>query len=362
MRVIHTSPTYFSERSLVGGGERYSIELARAMAEHVPTTLVSFAEHNQTLQHGPLQVRLLPCPRFLLRRPLHACSFLLPALVLKAEIVHAHQFPTPATDTVILTALLRGSSRVFLTDHGGATPFSLGHRFRIERLTAGVLFVSQFSRTLWQQAGRSCGHSVVIYAGVEVQRFSPRPTCAPRSGTVLYVGRLLPHKGVDYLIQAVDDRLPLEIVGRPYSPAYYDYLRRLAQGKPVQFSTAVADDELIEKYRQASVVVLPSVYRDCYGNWHGNAELLGLTLLEAMACATPVICTKVGGMPEVVRHGETGYVVPPNDPNALREALHAIVDHPTVVKRMGTAAHAHVLARFTWQHVVQRCLLAYRHQ
>mgnify|MGYP000094312738 CR=1 FL=1 len=359
MHVIHTSPTYFGDRSIVGGGERYSFELARAMAEHVPTTFVSFAERSQSTHQGPLQVRLLPCPRFLLRRPLHACSLLLPMLVLKADIVHAHQFPVPATDIAILSALFRRATRVFLTDHGGATPYSLGHRLCIERLATGTLFVSEFSRRLWQEAGRWCKRSAVIYAGVDTKRFSPSPSHKARSGTVLYVGRLLPHKGVDYLIQAVDDQLRLEVVGRPYSPAYYTHLRRLANGKSVQFSTAVTDEELIEKYRRTSVVVLPSVYRDCYGNWHGNAELLGLTLLEAMACGTPVICTDVGGMPEVVVHGETGYIIPPNDPQALREALHAIADHPSTVARMGAAARQHILARFTWQHVVRRCLTYY---
>ncbi len=359
MYVIHTSPTYFGDRSIVGGGERYSFELARAMAEHVPTTFVSFAEHSKSIHRGPLQIRLLPSPRFLLRRPLHACSLLLPILVLTTEIIHAHQFPVPATDIIILSALFRRGTRVFLTDHGGATPYSLGHRLRIERFAAGTLFVSEFSRKLWQEAGRWCERSAVIYAGVDTQRFSPSSSPGDRAGTVLYVGRLLPHKGVDYLIQAVDDKLRLEVVGRPYSLTYYEHLRGLAQGKSVQFSTAVTDDELIEKYRRASVVVLPSVYRDCYGNWHGNAELLGLTLLEAMACGTPVICTDVGGMPEVVVHGETGYIVPPNDPQALREALHTIADHPSTIARMGAAARQHVLSRFTWQNVVRHCLSYY---
>lgn len=359
MRVIHTSPTYFGDRSIVGGGERYSFELGRAMAEYVPTTFVSFAQRGQRLQHGPLQVVLLPCPRFFLRRPLHAWSPLLPVLLSRTDIVHAHQFPTPATDVVILSALLRRSTRVFLTDHGGATPYSLGHHLHMERLAGGVLFVSEFSRNLWQQSGRSFKRGEVIYAGVNEQRFSPLLSSETRSGMVLYVGRLLPHKGIDYLIQAIDEKLRLEIVGRAYSPAYYDYLRQLAEGKPVLFHTAVTDDELIEKYRRSSVVVLPSVYKDCYGNWHGNAELLGLTLLEAMACGTPVVCTNVGGMPEVVLPGETGYMVPPNDPSALRDALHAIADHPGEIKRMGAAARDHILARFTWRHVVQRCLTSY---
>ena len=107
-------------------------------------------------------------------------------------------------------------------------------------------------------------------------------------------------------------------------------------------------------------MVLPSVYRDLYGGETRVPELLGQTLLEGMACDTPAICTAVASMPEVVVDGVTGFVVPPNNPAALREKLCWLRDHPAEAAAMGRAARQHVLEKFTWPAVVRRCLEHYR--
>ena len=90
-------------------------------------------------------------------------------------------------------------------------------------------------------------------------------------------------------------------------------------------------------------------------------ELLGQTLLEGMACGAPVVCTNVASMPEVVADGETGFVVPPNDPVALRARLEWLRDHPEDVVRLGVAGRRRVLQTFTWPSVVRHCLDAYEH-
>jgi glycosyltransferase involved in cell wall biosynthesis len=89
-------------------------------------------------------------------------------------------------------------------------------------------------------------------------------------------------------------------------------------------------------------------------------ELLGLVLLEAMACGTPGVCSTAGGMPEFVRPGETGLVVPWGDPEALGNALREIVSQPAWAERLGMAARTDVEQRHTWDAVAQRALQAYR--
>jgi glycosyltransferase involved in cell wall biosynthesis len=106
-------------------------------------------------------------------------------------------------------------------------------------------------------------------------------------------------------------------------------------------------------------VVLPSVYQTMYGDKTSVPELLGQTLLEGMACGTPAICTDVASMPEVVEDRVTGFVVPPNNPEALREKLLWIRDHSAEACAMGQAARRHVLEKFTWPAVVRRCLDIY---
>jgi starch synthase len=106
--------------------------------------------------------------------------------------------------------------------------------------------------------------------------------------------------------------------------------------------------------------VLPSVYQSQYGPRTEVPELLGQTLIEAMACGAPVVCTRVASLPEVVEDGVTGIVVPPNDPAALGKALRFLVESPLEAARMGHAGRERVLARFTWRAVVASCLRVYQ--
>jgi len=78
-----------------------------------------------------------------------------------------------------------------------------------------------------------------------------------------------------------------------------------------------------------------------------------------MACGTPAICTDVASMPEIVENEITGFVVPPNNPAALREKLEWLCDHPEAALRMGEAARHRILEHFTWPAVVERCLKIY---
>ena len=117
---------------------------------------------------------------------------------------------------------------------------------------------------------------------------------------------------------------------------------------------------LVEEYRRAACVVLPSVYTTPDGRTTLVPELLGQTLLEAMACGRPAICTDVASMPEVVVNGETGYVVPPGNPAALGAAIASVLADPDAADRMGARGRARVLEHFSWSKVVDRCLAAYR--
>ena len=103
----------------------------------------------------------------------------------------------------------------------------------------------------------------VILGGVDTQKFSPAASINPRD-YVLFVGRLLPHKGIDNLIRAMPDDLELQIIGQAYDQRYFDDLTRLTECKRMIFRRDCDDAQLIEAYRGALCVVLPSVYRTMY--------------------------------------------------------------------------------------------------
>ena len=176
---------------------------------------------------------------------------------------------------------------------------------------------------------------------------------------MLFVGRLLPHKGVNDLIDALEPDVRAEVIGPSADGRYLSELESRARGKQVQFRFDCDDGALVDSYRRASCVVLPSVYRDMYGGETKVPELLGQTLLEGMACGTPGLCTNVASLPEVVENGVTGLVVPPNDPGSLRSAIRWMLEHPEDRAAMGTRARERVTERFSWNTVVRRCLEAY---
>jgi glycosyltransferase involved in cell wall biosynthesis len=353
-KVVHVSPTHFDESSLIGGGERYATQLAAAMAKTVESTLVTFGSQKHVSVQPGLQIRTYPYLALLDGNLVNPLSFSFLRELWKADVIHCHQYRTIVTNLcILLGTILR--KRVFITDLGGGGRHH-AEALRLGEKVDGFLLLSRFCRDLLFV--RYADRTTIVYGGVDTERFRPLPECC-KERKALFVGRLLPHKGINYLIEGVDENLQLDVVGRIYDPVYYRYLQELSQGKRIKFVTDASDEDLVCEYCSAMVTVLPSVYRDVYGNYQEAPELLGLTLLESMACGTPVICTEVGAMPEIVEDGVTGFVVPPNDPRSLGEKIRYLLDNPKLGEQMGKAGREKVLHTFTWDSVTQKCLEAY---
>jgi len=340
---------------MFGGGERYPYELARAMARLVPTKLVTFGDREEHRREGDLDIVTLKRIALLKGHPVHPVARGLRAQLAKADVIHAHHMRSASSR---LTALLTvaTSKTLVVTDHGlgGGGWWGL-----LPRMFDAFLPVSEFSaRTL--DAPRDRTH--VVYGGCDPQRF--RPDDGKRNG-VLFLGRITPHKGIDGLLRAIPPQVPLTVAGTaghdpdPPESLYPELLHDLARGKNVRFGGEIGDERLPELYRRAQVYVLPSVDVTCYGKHVGISELLGLSLLEAMASETPVIASRIGGVPEIVRDGETGYLVEPRDEDGLRAALEELLRDKKKAARMGTAGRELVLENFTWERCVARCIAAY---
>ncbi len=351
MKVLHVSPLAFGASGVVGGGERYPRDLARAMAELVETRLVTFGEAGRRREGRLEHVSYQPLGYVGRKRlgPVH------PALALeiaRADVVHCHQLHTFLADQCVFYArLLR--KPVFLTDHAGGDRH-FDHRLHTVDRATGLLLVSHFNA----RGFAAHAHKIrVIHGGVDTGRF--RPTGVPRRRAVLYAGRLIPYKGIHHLIEGVRPDTEVRLAGATYHDEYAAHLRRVAAGRNVTFLGALHGDDLLHEYNSAQVSVLPSVDTDLYGKQYPKSEILGLVLFEAMACETPVVCSAIGGMPELVVDGVTGLVAPPGDSAALGAAVEGLLDDPQRARRMGEAGRQHVLERFTWDGVARRCLEHY---
>ena len=353
-RVVHVVPALFGREGVTGGAERYASELARHMAARTPTTLLSFGSAPADRTAGPLRIRVLGPAHYVRGQRSNPIARGFVSAVLAADVIHCHQQHVLASSLAALVGRLAGK-RVCATDLGGGG-WDVSGYVSTDRWYHAHLHISEYSRQVAGHADWARAH--VIYGGVDVDTFFPSLD-SRREQTVCFVGRVLPHKGLADLIDAVGADFRLEIVGPEPDPAYSALLRSRAAGKLVTFRGEIDDRALVEAYRSAMCVVLSSVYRNELGGSTRIPELLGQSLLEAMACATPVVCTNVASMPEIVVDGITGFVVPPNDPQAIRDKLLWFRDHPEEAGRMGAAGRARVLEQFSWDQVVSRCLRAY---
>jgi glycosyltransferase involved in cell wall biosynthesis len=349
-------PALFSPNGgVVGGAERYALELARYIAKEAPTTLVTFGDNERTESVDDLTIHVIGNPYYVKGQrgnPLAVRKLL--GLLRKGDIVHCHQQHVVTSSLAALFCRITGR-RVFVSDLGGGG-WDVSAYVSTDAWFHGHLHISEYSRKIFGHAQSPRAH--VILGGVDVEKFSPDEQ-VQKKGTILFVGRLLPHKGVNDLINAVTPEMNLEIVGHPYQQQFFEDLQQLAVGKNVSFRQDFDDRALIAAYRAARCVVLPSVYQSIYGQTTNVPELLGQALLEGMACGIPAICTEVASMPEIVEDGISGFIVPPNNPEVLRERLVWLGEHSREASEMGIAARRRVLDRFTWPLVVQRCMQAY---
>ena len=355
-RVAHVVPALFDfDGGIIGGAERYALELARHMADEVPTTLVTFGPAGRDESVDALRVKVFGHPWLVRGQRTNPVSLGLFRELRRADVVHCHQRHV-LTSTLSAMYCRATGRRVFATDLGGGG-WDISAYVSTDRWYHGHLHISEYSAKIYGHAGHPWAH--LISGGVDTERFAPDDTVR-RNGSVLFVGRLLPHKGLVDLLDAAGSDVALEIIGQPSDPVFLNELKRRADGRPVRFQHDCDDRALVHAYQRALCVVLPSVYVVPGGGKTLVPELLGQVLLEGMACGTPVVCTDVASMPEVVEDGVTGFVVPPNDPLTLGQKLRWLRDHPADARRMGQMGRRRVLDRFRWREVVKRCLEIYR--
>jgi glycosyltransferase involved in cell wall biosynthesis len=229
-----------------------------------------------------------------------------------------------------------------------------------------TLFYAPLARTVYSRARRFIVSSpplgdhaaaltpyrdriTVIPFGIDPAQWAATPlvqTASQGEPFVLFVGRHVPYKGVDVLIQALAGTgIAAVIAGDgPQRPAWEALAR--THGVAARFTGDVSDNELRALFASCAAFVLPSTTR---------AEAFGYVQLEAMASAKPVIGTDVpGGVSWVNQHERTGLIVRAGDVGALRAALQRLMGDPALRMRLGRDGRARVEASFTMSHLRER--------
>lgn len=274
----------------------------------------------------------------------------------KPEVIHAHWW-MPAG-----WLAARAGPPLVVTSHGSdvrlleRATWLVGPARRVAARAARWTAVSRFlARDLEQRLGLPDHAVEVTPMPVDVALFE-QGCAAPRADPprVLYAGNLLPSKGVDVLIAAVARlrdhglRCELRILGQ--GPTH-DQLRAavssLGLGDRVTIDPFVPQARMPAEYGGATVTVLPT---------RGQAEGLGLTLVEALLAGSAVIGTPAGGIPEVVEDGVTGLITPDGDPAALADRLTRLLQDPPLRQRLTDAGQERVRRTYSLDATVDRFL------
>ncbi len=248
-------------------------------------------------------------------------------------------------------------------------------RIEIERTVAAaadriVCAGEHEAHMLEQLYGADRARIAIIPCGVDLDHFRPGDRAAararlglPEGPLALYVGRIEPLKGIDLLINAIAQVEPLSDGPEAVRPrllvlggderagdevrALRDQAAALGIGEWVTFAGSIGRQELPLYYNAADVCVVPSFY-----------ESFGLVAVEAMACGTPVVASRVGGLTTTVRDGVTGYLVPWRCPEPFAERIELLLANTHLRQSLGRAARASV-QRLGWDRIAESVLALY---
>lgn len=252
-------------------------------------------------------------------------------------------------------------------------------RTAIEGADAVIAVSKETRNDVFEHFGAVESKTHVIHNGIDLDEYKPTAETAalerrgvdPDKPYVLFVGRITRQKGIIHLVDAIEHIDPaVQVVLLAGAPDTEHIAREMedhvARARSKRSGVIWVDEmvdraEVIEFYSNAAVFCCPSVY-----------EPFGIINLEAMACETPVVASRIGGIPEVVDDGETGYLVDlslepgtftPTDPEgfsrALAEGINRIAADPELARRMGAAGRRRAEEHFSWRAIARKTLDLY---
>jgi phosphatidylinositol alpha-mannosyltransferase len=279
----------------------------------------------------------------------------------KFDILHLHE---PFTPMLCLSALARSQTTnvgTFHAYHSHPWPYMIGRPVFRRLLTKlhGKIAVSQAAL---QYVSRYLpADYTIIPNGIDTDRFTPegpiRQEFIDGRINLLFVGRLEIRKGLGYLLNACakvkekfpDFRLIVAGPGTVLRRRYEAMVKFLDLEENVVFVGFVPSPELPSYYRTADIFCAPAT----------GGESFGIVLLEAMACARPVIATNIMGYASVIRDGEDGLLVPPKDDDSLAEAILRLVHDRVLRQRLGERGRVKA-EKYSWPNVARQVMDYYK--
>lgn len=283
------------------------------------------------------------------------------------DVIHVH-WPFPNGIFGIVAKWLFGAKLV-LTFHGAEFTLlkrvPLGPSILRYILTCAdtIISNSSYTKSMIQKIGSHDVHVVPFASSVPAIRNSVTSMPTHRKTfRILFVGRLIERKGVFYLVDALyrlrRRNIPavLDIVGSgPLRNNIEEDIQRVHLKEVVVVHGDVDRKKLVLLYQRCDVFVLPAIV----DRWH-DTEGLGVVLLEAMSFGKPVVASRVGGIPSIIKDGFNGFLVDEKDPDAIAQVLQKLYMAPRLMYMLGRNGMAYVKNHYNWNTVIQTTLNLYQ--
>jgi glycosyltransferase involved in cell wall biosynthesis len=385
LAVFNTQPPHL----YFGGVERRIVETAKRLRNEVGTTVYSGTKAGFRKPASLNGVRVVPCfstdalfpvDNWFFNRTIAGAVDTLKADVYEAHAVSGYGFlralrernaKIPFIQTVhgvLADEYMQSLQRGLPSFRAKAANLVMWQLSKLEEESARnatlTVTISKYSRRkIMQFYGVDEAKIRIVPNGVDTQRFKPSEACESIKRQigmdsklcVLFVGRLIPRKGLHYLVEAAkqivkefSQTMFLIAGGGPLRNHLVSYLEKMNLTGNFVFLGDVSESALPALYSCADVFVLPSIQ-----------EGLGIALLEAQATAKPIVAFDVGGVSEAVVDKETGLLVKP-DSHELADAIMKLLVSWSLREKMGSRGREFVIDRFSWDVCAQKMLQVYR--
>lgn len=274
----------------------------------------------------------------------------------KIDLVHAHWIIPQGLTMAIAGMFIKNMPPLVCTSHGGDL---LGLNGQL--LILIKRWVIHCSSLLTVVSNTMAGYALSLGAkperlqtismGVDTKTlFTPSQASHRANNEILFVGRLVKKKGIAYLLDAMPEILSrhpntlLSIVGDgPEKKALQQQADRLGISHAVTYHGALKNAEIPDLYRRATIFMAPSIVTA-----QGDQEGLGLVLVEALACECPVVVSDLPAIRDVIIHGETGWIVPQKNPQAIAKSVMKLLAEPDLRGQLAGNGRRHVIRNFDW--------------
>ena len=262
------------------------------------------------------------------------------------NITHIHCHSCANTAHLVNLCRLMGGPPFSLTLHGDLPVYGCDHRRKMADATFVACVTKPLQRDVMNLTGQKIAKVPVVRMGVDTTLFSPMPHPKSPAGSLilLTVARLNPSKGIDHALRALSlaklkgITITYLIAGEgPDRGRIEALIRDLDLAGNVRLLGTTGETEIINLLQLADAFILPSV---------GLGEAAPVSVMEAMSCGLPVICSRIGGTPDMISDGIDGFLTPQADEEAIFAAISQLADDLALRKRLGDAARARAEREF----------------